>query len=53
VDPFNPNAQVEGYVDAFMWGAAILAVAGIIWVTLVRITKKDMAAGDQAAAAHM
>jgi EmrB/QacA subfamily drug resistance transporter len=53
VDPFNPNAQVEGYVDAFMWGAGILAVAGIIWVTLVRITKKDMAVGDQAAVAQV
>ena len=53
VDPFDPNAQVEGYVDAFMWGAGILAVAGIIWVVLVRVSKKDMAAGDSAAAVHI
>ena len=30
----------------FAWGAAILAVAGIIWVVLVNMSKKDMAAND-------
>jgi EmrB/QacA subfamily drug resistance transporter len=50
VDSSDANAQVEGYVEAFMWGAGILAVAGLIWVTLVRVTKKDMSAEDQVAA---
>jgi hypothetical protein len=49
VDSSDANAQVEGYVEAFMWGAGILAVAGLIWVTLVRVTKKDMSAEDQIA----
>jgi hypothetical protein len=53
VDPFDANAQVEGYVDAFMWSAGILALAGIIWVSLVRVSKKDMAAGDSAVAVHV
>lgn len=28
VNPFDANAQVEGYVDAFTWGAGILVLKG-------------------------
>jgi hypothetical protein len=42
----TPDALVEGFTRGFLWGAAILAVAAIIWVVLVNMTKKDMAAND-------
>ncbi len=42
----TPDALVAGFTRGFLWGAVILAVAGIIWVVLVNMTKKDMAAND-------
>jgi len=42
----SPDALVAGFTRGFGWGAAILAVAGIIWVVLVNMSKKDMAAND-------
>ena len=42
----NPDALVVGFTRGFAWGAAILAVAGIIWVVLVNMSKQDMAAND-------
>lgn len=40
------DALVAGFTSGFAWGAAILAVAGIIWVVLVNMSKSDMAAND-------
>lgn len=42
----TPDALVAGFTRGFAWGAVILAVAGIIWVVLVNMSKKDMAAND-------
>jgi EmrB/QacA subfamily drug resistance transporter len=42
----TPDALVAGFTQGFGWGAAILTVAGIIWVVLVNMSKKDMAAND-------
>lgn len=42
----TPDALVAGFTRGFGWGAAILTVAGIIWVVLVTMSKKDMAAND-------
>lgn len=53
VDPFDANAQVVGYVDAFTAGAVILAVGGLLWVSLVTLNKRDMSSNDQSVAVHM
>ena len=42
----TPDALVAGFTRGFGYGAAILVVAGIIWVVLVNMSKKDMAAND-------
>ena len=42
----NPDALVAGFSRGFAWGAGILALAAIIWVSLVRMSKADMSAGD-------
>lgn len=42
----TPDALVAGFTRGFAWGAAILAVAGLIWVVLVNMSKSDMAAND-------
>ncbi len=42
----TPEALVEGFTRGFAWGAAILVVAGLIWIVLVNMSKKDMAAND-------
>lgn len=42
----SPDALVAGFVDGFVWGAAILVVAGLVWVLLVNMSKEDMAAND-------
>jgi EmrB/QacA subfamily drug resistance transporter len=42
----TPDALVAGFNRGFLWGAAILAFAGILWIALVNMTKKDMAAND-------
>jgi EmrB/QacA subfamily drug resistance transporter len=42
----TPDALVAGFTRGFGYGAAILAVAGVIWVVLVNMSKKDMAAND-------
>jgi EmrB/QacA subfamily drug resistance transporter len=42
----TPEALVAGFTRGFGYGAAILAVAGLIWVVLVTMSKKDMAAND-------
>jgi MFS family permease len=42
----TPDALVAGFNRGFLWGAAILAFAGILWIVLVNMTKKDMAAND-------
>jgi len=44
------DALVHGFITAFAWSVGILALAGIIWVTLVRMTKEDMKAHDADAA---
>lgn len=46
----NPDALVAGFTTTFVWSTGILAVAGIIWVVLVNITKKDLSKHDVAAA---
>lgn len=46
VELFDPNAQVAGYHVTFIWSAAILGVAGLIWVLLVRMSRDDMAKDD-------
>ncbi|MDA2986498.1 MAG: DHA2 family efflux MFS transporter permease subunit [Actinomycetota bacterium] len=46
----SPEALVAGFTRGFLWGAAILVVAGLIWVVLVTMTKQDMAANDSPAA---
>lgn len=43
----TPDALVAGFNRGFLWGALILAVAGILWITLVNMTKNDMAANDE------
>ena len=40
------NALVVGFKETFAWSTGILAVAGIIWIVLVRMSKEDMEAGD-------
>ena len=42
----TPDALVARFTRGFGYGAAILAVAGLIWVVLVNMSKKDMAAND-------
>ena len=42
----NPDALVAGFSRGFAWGAGILALAAIIWVSLVRMSKADRSAGD-------
>jgi EmrB/QacA subfamily drug resistance transporter len=42
----TPDAFVAGFTRGFAWGAAILAVAAVIWVVLVNMSKADMAAND-------
>jgi len=42
----TPDALVFGFNRGFLWGAAILTLAGILWVSLVNMSKKDMAAND-------
>ena len=46
----TPDALVAGFTKGFGYGAAILAVAGLIWVILVNMSKKDMAANDSPSA---
>ena len=45
------DALVDGFHVAYLWSIGILALAGIIWVVLVRMTKEDMKAHDADAAA--
>jgi EmrB/QacA subfamily drug resistance transporter len=47
----NPDALVHGFTTAFMWSVGIMILAAIVWVTLVRMTKKDMTANDAVPAA--
>ncbi|MDO8309096.1 MAG: MFS transporter [Actinomycetota bacterium] len=42
----SAEALVEGFTTAFMWSVAIMIVAAIVWITLVRMSKDDMAAND-------
>lgn len=42
----TPDALVAGFHRGFIWAAGILLFAGAIWVVLVTMTKKDMAAND-------
>jgi EmrB/QacA subfamily drug resistance transporter len=42
----TPDALVAGFNRGFLWGAIILAVAGVLWIALVNMTKSDMAAND-------
>jgi EmrB/QacA subfamily drug resistance transporter len=46
----TPDALVAGFTRGFAYGAAILAVAGVIWVVLVNMSKADMAANDSPSA---
>ena len=45
----NADALVEGFTTTFAWSTAILAFAGLVWVVLVRISKKDLSKNDVAA----
>ena len=47
--PVDADALVEGFTTTFMWSTAILAFAGLVWVVLVRISKKDLSKNDVAA----
>jgi EmrB/QacA subfamily drug resistance transporter len=47
----SPEALVHGFTTTFVWSACIIAVGGTAWVSLVRITKKDLSATDAAPAA--
>lgn len=49
----SPDALVAGFTAAFLWSVGIMIVAAIVWISLVRMTKKDMAANDVAPAAHV
>lgn len=42
----NPDALVHGFTTAFLWSVGIMIFAGLIWVFLVNMTKKDMASND-------
>jgi len=42
----NPDALVAGFTTAFAWSVGIMIVAAIVWITLVNMTKKDMASND-------
>jgi EmrB/QacA subfamily drug resistance transporter len=46
----SPDALVAGFSKGFLWGAAILAFGGILWIFLVNMTKKDMSANDSPSA---
>lgn len=46
----TPDALVAGFTEAFAWGVGMLALAAVIWVTLVRMSRQDMAAHDADAA---
>ncbi|MFY9331343.1 MAG: MFS transporter [Candidatus Nanopelagicales bacterium] len=46
----SPDALVAGFSTGFIWGTGILAFAGILWISLVTMTKKDMAANDSPSA---
>ncbi len=46
----SPDALVAGFSTGFIWGTGILAFAGVLWITLVTMTKRDMAANDSPAA---
>ena len=40
------DALVAGFTRGFLVGGGLLIVAGVIWVVLVTMTKRDMAAND-------
>jgi EmrB/QacA subfamily drug resistance transporter len=42
----TPEALVQGFTTAFTWSVGILIFAAVVWVVLVRMTKKDMAVND-------
>jgi hypothetical protein len=42
----TPDALVAGFTRGFAWGAAILVVAGLIWVFMVNVSKTEMAVND-------
>lgn len=42
----TPDALVAGFSTGFIWGTGILAFAGVLWISLVNMSKKDMAAND-------
>jgi len=42
----TPDALVNGFTTSFAWSALILIIAGLIWVTLVRMSKKEISAND-------
>ena len=42
----TPEALVAGFTTTFVWSTFILGAAGIIWVVLVRMTRRDMASND-------
>ncbi|NUP50180.1 MAG: MFS transporter [Catenulispora sp.] len=47
-DVLTAHAQVHGYIVAFTWSAAILAVAAIVVGVLVKARKSDLPAGTTA-----
>jgi EmrB/QacA subfamily drug resistance transporter len=42
----TPDALVHGFTTSFMWSVGIMMFAGLVWVVLVTMTKKDMASND-------
>lgn len=51
LDGPSPDALVIGFTTSFLWSVSIMALAGLVWVVLVRMTKTDMSANDVAVAA--
>lgn len=39
----DPAAQLAGYTTAFAWTAGFVAIAGVVWLVMIRMTKADMA----------
>ncbi len=42
----TPDALVTGFTAAFVWSVGIMVFAGLVWVFLVNMTRKDMASND-------
>ncbi len=45
----DPAAQLAGYTTAFAWTAGFVAIAGVVWLVMIRMSKADMAIDSKAA----